>query len=185
MVLLKELLPPSRKTGAGKKLRVFDFDDTLAKVDSWVYIKQPNGKEKKLDSAEYAVYKLKPGETEDFRDFNKMLRDPKIIKKNVEMLRNQLDKARKASRGARKVTILTARALGYPIRKFFKTLGMNVYIVAVGSSDPEKKADWIEAQVKKGYTDVAFMDDSAKNIRAVKRRLQKYPNVKLIAKLVD
>ena len=68
MVLLKELLPPSRKTGAGKKLRVFDFDDTLAKVDSWVYIKQPDGKEKKLDSAEYAVYKLKPGETEDFRD---------------------------------------------------------------------------------------------------------------------
>ena len=136
MIRLRNLL--EKRYTSGKKLRVFDFDDTLAKVDSWVYIKQPDGSEKKLDSAEYAVYKLKPGETEDFRDFNKMLRSPKIIKHNVEMLRNQLDKARKASRGARKVTILTARALGYPIRKFFKTLGMNVYIPTMAVRELEK-----------------------------------------------
>jgi len=185
MIILKELLPAGKPKKAGKKLRVFDFDDTLAKVNSWVYIKTPGGKEKKLDSAEYAVYKLKPGETEDFRDFNKLLRSPKLIKQNVKMLRKQLAKASKASRGARKVTILTARALGFPVRHFLKTIGLDAYIVPIGSSDPEKKADWIEAQVKKGYTDVAFMDDSAKNIKAVERRLKNYPDVKLIATLVD
>ena len=86
-------------------LSIFDFDDTLAKSDSWVYIKTPDGKEKKLNPAEYATYKLKKGEIEDFRDFDRQLRNPKIIKKNVNLLRKQLKK------GGRRVTILTARRL--------------------------------------------------------------------------
>ena len=32
----------------------------------------------------------------------------------------------------------------------------------------KKKADWIEGQIKKGYDDVLFFDDSIKNINAVK-----------------
>jgi hypothetical protein len=64
MIKLKSLL-----VEGGKSLRVFDFDDTLAKVDSYIYVKTPSGKEKKLDSAEFAVYKPKKGEEFDFRDF--------------------------------------------------------------------------------------------------------------------
>ena len=168
----------------GKILSVFDFDDTLAKTDSWIYVKMPNGKEKKLDPAEFAVYRPKKDEEFDFRDFDRQLRNPRIIKKNVDLLKRQLEKAKRTSRGARKVTILTARALGAPVNHFFKTIGLDVYTVALGSADPQHKADWIEKQIKKGYETVYFMDDSVKNVSAVLRLKTKYPDVTIIAQKV-
>ena len=48
----------------------------------------------------------------------------------------------------------------------------------MGDNNPEKKADWIEDRVKEGYDDVFFVDDSEKNIVAVRKRLKDYPNVK-------
>jgi len=171
MIKLKDLIRE------GKSLSVFDFDDTLAFTDSWVYVKK-NGGEYKLDSAEFAVHKLKPGESYDFRDFDRMLRNPKIIKKNVELLRKQLKKV------GRRVTILTARAVGFPVKHFFKTLGIDVYVVAVGSADPKVKADWIEDHIKKGYNPVYFMDDSSKNIAAVDKLKKKYPRTRIVTQLV-
>lgn len=173
MIKLKDILKE------GKTLSVFDFDDTLAKTDAWIYVKK-NGKEvKKLDPAEFAVYTPKEGEEFDFRDFDRMLRNPRIIKKNVDLLKKQLAKAH-----SRKVTILTARRMGFPIKHFFKTLGLDVYVVPIGSADPEKKADWIESHVAKGYDKIYFMDDSSKNIRAVDKRMKKYPNVKVFTQLI-
>ena len=136
MIKLKDLIRE------GKSLSVFDFDDTLAFTDSWVYVKK-NGGEYKLDSAEFAVHKLKPGESYDFRDFDRMLRNPKIIKKNVELLRKQLKKV------GRRVTILTARAVGFPVKHFFKTLGIDVYVVAVGSADPKVPREVFDTVMKK------------------------------------
>jgi len=81
---------------------------------------------------------------------------------------------------SKKVTILTARKLGFPIRKFFKDeYGMDVYPVALASNNPKDKADWIEKHIKKGYTDIAFMDDSIKNVRAVAVLQKKYPDVRI------
>ena len=163
----------------GRILRVFDFDDTLAKTDSYIYVKHKDGNESKLDPAEYAVYKSKPGDSFDFRDFNKMLNNPKVIKKNFNLLQRMLDNPNK------KVTILTARSLALQIRKFFKDeFGMDVYVVALGSNNPKDKADWIEKHIKKGYTDVAFADDSAKNIAAVDSLKSKYPDVRIKTLLV-
>tara|TARA_Y100000385_G_scaffold134446_1_gene139620 strand:+ start:891 stop:1421 length:531 start_codon:yes stop_codon:yes gene_type:complete len=164
-----------------KVLSIFDFDDTLAQVDNWIYVKHSNGKESKLDPAEFAVYDEKPGDIFDFRDFSKILQNPKVIKKNVELLKKQLNKASKTP--ARKVTILTARAIGFPVKHFFKTLGLDVYVVAVGSSDPKKKSSWIEKQIKSGYTDIYFIDDSVKNVKAVANLKKKYPKVNIIAKV--
>jgi hypothetical protein len=49
----------------------------------------------------------------------------------------------------------------------------------LGDNNPEKKADWIEKQIKdEGYDDVFFIDDSLPNINAVKKRLRNYSNVK-------
>ena len=171
MIKLKDILNEARS------LSVFDFDDTLAKTDSWVYVKSPRG-EFKLDPGEFAVYKLKKDEEYDFRDFDRMLRNPRIIKKNVDLLKKQLKKH------GRRVTILTARALGYPIKHFFKTIGLEVYVVAVGSADPKVKADWIEDHIKKGYNPVYFMDDSKKNIDAVNKLKKKYPKVKIQTELI-
>ena len=158
----------------GRILRVFDFDDTLAKSTSYIYVKHKDGKETRLDPAEYAVYKPKPGDSFDYRDFNRMLNNPKVIQKNFKLLQQMLDNPNK------KVTILTARKLAFPVRKFFKDeYGMDVYVVALGSNNPKDKADWIEKHIKKGYTDVAFADDSKKNIDAVNALKSKYPNVRI------
>lgn len=153
-------------------LRVFDFDDTLAKSVSYIYVKHKDGTETKMDPAEYAKYEPRPGDEYDFRDFNRILNKPQVIKKNVNLLKKML------SSGDKKVTILTARALGFPVKYWFKKeLGLNVYVVPLGNADPKAKADWIEKHIEKGYTDIAFMDDSIKNVKAVQRLQQKYPNV--------
>ena len=160
----------------GKTTYIFDFDDTIAKSDSWIYIIK-NGKEiKKLDAAEFAVYTPKQGEEYDFRDFDRKIRNPRLIKKNADLLKKQLSKNRR-------VTILTARRLGAPINHFFKSIGIQPYIVPLGSADPQKKAEYIETQIKKGYTTIYFMDDSHKNVRAVKNLQRKYPKVMINTRL--
>ena len=50
-----------------KKLRVFDFDDTLVKTTSYIYVTN-NGKKRKLTPGQYAIYKEKPGDEFDFKD---------------------------------------------------------------------------------------------------------------------
>ena len=172
MIKLKDILRER------KVLSVFDFDDTLAKADAWIYVQRAGKTIKKLGPAQFAIYDAAPGETFDFRDFDRKLRNPRIIKKNVDLLKKQLKK------GGRKVTILTARRLGAPINHFFKTLGIQPYVVPLGSADPKKKADYIEAEINKGYSTVYFMDDSPKNIRAVDKLKKKYPHVRLVTKLV-
>ena len=66
-----------------------------------------------------------------------------------------------------------------PVTHFFKSIGLDVYVVPLGSADPKKKADWIESQIKKGYNRIYFIDDSPKNVRAVQALKRKYPNILL------
>ena len=171
MIKLKSIL------SEGKSLYVFDFDDTLARSDAYIYVNKRNGEELTLDPAEYAVYKEEPGDTFDFRDFNKMLRNPRAIQSNVNMLKKAL------SNPQNKVTVLTARAIAYPLNHFFKTQhGISPYVVGVAGANPKLKSDWIEKHIKKVYTDIFFIDDSPKNIRAVSMLKRKYPNTRIVTK---
>jgi FMN phosphatase YigB (HAD superfamily) len=155
-----------------KKLRIFDFDDTLVKTNSFIYVTHKDGKSSKLSPGQYAVYKERPGDTFDFKDFQQVT-NPQLIKGYVELLRRMVN-----SGGSREVYILTARAAERPVSQFIKDLGINgVKVIALGDNNPEKKADWIEDRVKEGYDDVFFVDDSPKNIDAVRRRLKNY-NIK-------
>ena len=61
-----------------KKLRVFDFDDTLVKTTSFIYITNGN-KKVKLTPGQYAIYKEKPGDEFDYSDF-KSVKNPIQIK---------------------------------------------------------------------------------------------------------
>jgi hypothetical protein len=155
-----------------KKLRIFDFDDSLVTTKSHIYVTHSNGKETVLTPGEYAVYVPKRGDIFDYSDFSQV-KNPKLIKAYFEVLR------RTASKNET-VFILTARAAYKPVKQFIDSTGIrNVYVVALGDSNPEKKADWIEDKIKSaGYDDVYFIDDSPKNIDAVRKRLSKYPNVK-------
>ena len=172
MVKLKDLL-------LEKKLRVFDFDDTLVKSNSKVFLVR-NGKRKEMTPGEFAIYKKKPGDEFDFSEFDKVI-EPKQIKAMFNVFKNIYNAS-----GSRRLTILTARAVYKPVRKFLKDVGFNdVYVIALGDANPQKKADWIESQIKKGYNDILFLDDSAKNVRAVKGLKKKYPAIKMDARVVN
>jgi late competence protein required for DNA uptake (superfamily II DNA/RNA helicase) len=56
-------------------------------------------------------------------------------------------------------------------------------VVGVAGANPRLKSDWIEKHIKKGYTDIFFIDDSPKNIRAVSMLKRKYPNTRIVTKL--
>ena len=75
-----------------KRLRIFDFDDTLVKTDSYVYI--TNGDSQlKLTPGQYAIYDEKKGDIYDFSDFQKV-KNPKEIKQVTKVLRMILNKGR-------------------------------------------------------------------------------------------
>jgi phosphoglycolate phosphatase-like HAD superfamily hydrolase len=162
-----------------KKLRVFDFDDTLVKTTSFIYITHKGGGKSKLTPGQYAVYKEKPGDQFDFRDFN-AVNNPKVIKGYFELLK------RMAADSSKAVYILTARAAYQPVYNFIRDSGIkDVFVVALGDNNPESKADWIEKEIQRnGYDNIYFVDDSAKNVDAVKRRLNKYPTIRKKVQLV-
>ena len=162
-----------------KKLRVFDFDDTLVKTSSYIYVKHKDGRESKLTPGQYAVYKERPGDEFDFRDFEKV-KNPKVIKGYFQLLKNM------AATSDRAVYILTARSAYKPVYDFIKDSGIkDVFVVALGDNNPETKADWIERELKNnGYDNIYFVDDSPKNVDAVRKRLNKYPNVRKKVQLV-
>ena len=163
------------QTGEGnKKLRIYDFDDTLAVTrGANIKIKHADGSLETLDPGSYAVYQPQPGDKFDFTEFDKVIKDATPIQHIVDMLRKDTQDV------SNKVTILTARLLAYPVRRYLKSLGLDVYVVAVGSSDPQLKANWIEKEINKGYDDILFVDDSEKNITAVKALIPKYPDIQL------
>jgi uncharacterized membrane protein (UPF0127 family) len=157
----------------GKTLRVYDFDDTLAVTKGAnIKIKHADGSMDTLDPAEFAVYDAQEGDKFDFTEFDRVIKDAEPIQNIISMLRKDLETTAK-------VTILTARLIAYPVRRYLKSLDLDAYVVAVGSSDPMDKANWIKNHIEKGYKDILFIDDSEKNRNAVSNLKDEYPDIKL------
>ena len=164
----------------GKKLRVFDFDDTLVRTNSHIYVTHGDGKKSTMSPGEYAIYEPKPDDRFDFSDFQKV-NQPQEIKGVTKLLR-----AVHGAGGDRKTVILTARAAYKPIKSYLKDIGLEgIYVVALADSNPQKKADWISDKIKSGYNDVFFIDDSHKNVAAVQALKKKHPEVKLKVRTVE
>ena len=152
-----------------KNLRIFDFDDTLVKTNSYIYVTHTNGMKSKLTPGQYAVYTEKPGDVYDFKDFEQV-KEPQEIQKITKILRGIVSKSKEV------VYILTARASYQPIKKYLSDIGINskkIYVVALASNNPKDKADWIENMIdNEGYDDIYFVDDSEKNVSAAKQMLK-------------
>lgn len=162
-----------------KKLRVFDFDDTLVHVDATIHITHKDGTKSGLTPAEYAVYTPQEGDTFNFSEFSSVIKKAKPLKDNIQ------DLIKSYNDPTEKTTILTARLLGFPVKKYLKDeFGIEPYVVGLGSSDPKDKSRWIENQIKKGYNNIEFRDDSQKNVDAVASLKDEYPEVKLTSTLV-
>lgn len=156
-----------------KKIRIFDFDDTLVKTKSNIYITHKDGKKSTLTPGEYAIYEPKEGDQFDFSDFEKV-KQPQEIKGVTRLLKNIVRV------GGSEIVILTARSAYKPIKDYLSDIGLDkLFVVALADSDPQKKADWIENRIKAGVTDIFFIDDSHKNVSAVQSLAKKYPNISL------
>jgi FMN phosphatase YigB (HAD superfamily) len=166
----------SEKYG-GREINVFDFDDTLVKTRSHVYLTTSDGRHVKLTPAQYAVYEEQPGDVFDFSDFQAVT-DPSPISHMLLKLKYAIQ-----SLGLQNVFVLTARSAGEPISKFLEAIGIEgIRIVALGNSDPEAKADVIRDEVMRRKIDIVkFYDDSIKNVQAVRRLKHELPKVRIMS----
>ena len=155
-----------------KKIRIFDFDDTLARSNSKVFAIK-NGERIEMSAEEFAsngAQMLTDGYTFDFTDFN-IVRDGKPGP--------LLDIAKKiqAARGTEDVFVLTARAPESqgPIKKFLDSVGLNIplsNITGLGNSTGDAKAKWVVNKAAEGYNDFYFADDAYQNVKAVRDAMQ-------------
>ena len=152
-----------------KKLRVFDFDDTLVKTDAKVYVFHKDGSTSELTPGEYAVYEPQEDDSFNYDEFQEV-KNPEEIKWVANILRSVYGKY-----GPAGAVILTARDNYIPIKKFLNDIGMaGIYVEALGSSEPQEKANFIKNKIElEGYTFVEFFDDSEKNARAVESMAKK------------
>lgn len=172
----------SKKTGL-KTLRVFDFDDTLAKTNSRVGITEFDAKtgeqlsdEYMISPAEYAKFKktvvLKNPHKRyeyDYREFSEV-KNPEIIEWTFKILKSVASKQRNDQSGAPAV-ILTARGHNarLSIKAFLQSLDIDIPVITLNSSDPNAKSDWIrQAMIEQNIPYIEFFDDSELNVEAVK-----------------
>ncbi len=188
--LIKDLVLESESV---EKLRVLDFDDTIAETKEQVKLYTDGGKSfRMLDSDEFAVYKPKEDEYYDessfyqFDDVDVDSAEPVGIVANI--LRNFVE-----SKGSRRVLILTARnqAAESGIRSFLKSINIddeNIDVVGVGNKDPIAKVHVIHhylTKVLSGVRFVSFFDDSGPNVKAVKDYLTQLNIPHDVARVVD
>ena len=152
-----------------KKIRVFDFDDTLAQTKSNVLYTMPDGTKGKIDAATFAKEAGNmeaEGAVWDFSEFSKVMQGTKGPL--LEVAKIIADK-----RGTDDVFVLTARpanAAG-PIKEFLASMGLDIplkNITGLGDGAPQAKAGWIMGKAAEGYNDFYFADDHTGNVKAVK-----------------
>ena len=167
--------------GGESELHIYDFDDTVAQVKTniRVTITSPKGDYEKILDVPSDKFPKVSAEMEakfsmmnfdyDFSEFEKDIEDAIISSEVLSKLKASL------SNPSVQTTILTARTEGEPVINFFKGIGLDPYIIPLGSMVGGKrvtgqdKADWIEKRInnKKGIKKVYFIDDSAENRKAV------------------
>jgi len=161
-----------------QKLRILDFDDTIANTAERVIITTDNGAGKKfISSADFAVYDLQPGESIDpeiaFVEFDSVDAERATP---VPVISDML-KSFASAEGNRKLLILTARsqAVADDVMNFLETrLGIQnpsgvIDFVGVSDKNPDAKVNIIRNYLDSNPTInfVSFYDDSGKNVNAV------------------
>ncbi len=151
-----------------KKIRVFDFDDTLAQSNSLVFWTKPDGTEGELTAEQFAeqgAQLVEQGAVMDFTDFD-------IVRDGKRGPLFNLAKKIKDARGNEDLFVLTARSplSQEAIYEFLKSEGLEFKkenIIGLGNSTGEAKANWLVDKAAEGYNDFYFADDALQNVKAV------------------
>lgn len=171
-LIQEELEKKLNEQSAGRKLWIFDFDDTLVTSESKVIVKDAEGNVvEKIDTADYPAHTLEPDQEYDYSEFSKVI-DPEriegVFKTFVEQINNSNSE----------VYILTARQpasteaiFNYLLEKENVKLDKE-NIIAVGSSDPGAKVEYIIQWILEHKpSEVHYFDDANKNLFAFKKAI--------------
>jgi hypothetical protein len=177
---MKRLGKISSHTGI-RTLRVFDFDDTIAKTNSKVGVTEFNKttneqvKDKyQITPAEYAKFKtdiipFNPNVRYefDYSEFAEVL-DPQIIDWTFNILKKVVAKLHESDNFP--AVILTARGhkANKNIRKFLAKYDIHIPVVTLDNSAPELKSNWVKhVMLDRDIPHIEFFDDSVLNVDAV------------------
>ena len=176
-------------------LTIFDIDDTLFKTDNKVYIIKNKRIRKKISSAEYAAYKLKEGETFDFREF----RDSKLFFEQARPIKVVLKKLKATAKRIKKrkyseIIFVTARKNMNNKKLFletFREFGIDIdsiYIERAGNLNlpvhEAKKKIITQYLKKKIFERVRLYDDQIKNLQSFFELKEKFPKIFFAAYLI-
>jgi hypothetical protein len=180
--------------GSKGSLHVFDIDDTLFHTTARVRVRNANNRiVRYLSNAEFNDYKLKSGETFDYKEFNnskKFKNESKPIRPMINRM-NRIQNNISKSNG--RVIINTARADFDNKNEFldtFRKQGVDIDKIHVhragnipGDEIPaDKKVKIIKQYIDKHkHKKVVMYDDSKTNLRALLNMKKEYPDVKFIA----
>ena len=176
----------------GRKLYIFDFDDTLVSSNAMIKILDPNGQEvRALTSEEYAKSdhpkqitddEKKLGYVEDFSDFDTYPPDGETLppfNKFMSALGEAPDD----------VHVLSARSAVKPMEQFLSDSGASGFrTMGVGGSNPSLKSNYVISIIEEAdppYTDIEVFEDSQANISAIESAVKsKHPNINILSNLI-
>jgi beta-phosphoglucomutase-like phosphatase (HAD superfamily) len=176
----------------GRKLYIFDFDDTLVSSNAMIKILDPQGTEvRALTSEEYAISDHKKqitseekslGFVEDFSDFDTYPPDGETLPSFNKFMTA-------LSEAPGDVHVLSARSAIKPMIEFLSDSGASGFqTMGVGGSNPSLKSNYVLSLLNDAdpaYTDVEVFEDSQANITAIESAVKsKYPDINFSSILV-
>jgi hypothetical protein len=167
-------------------LTIFDIDDTLFRTTAQIKVVKDGKIIKSLNNQEFNTYKLQPGESFDFGEFQnaeKFNKESIPIEPMIAKLKAIINNA-----GNSKVIMLTARSDFDNKELFldtFRKYGIDMSRVHVhragnlGGSPSQNKAVWIRKYLDTGkFARVRLYDDAMSNIKMFINLQKEYPDVK-------
>jgi hypothetical protein len=171
------------------KLVIFDIDDTLVHTQTKVHVVKDGRVTKELNSHEFTLYKLQPGEQFDFENF----RNAKEFFTNSKPIIPMMDQLKQDIATGNKVVMVTARADFDDRELFLDTfrkygVDMNkVHVYRAGNmtgkmQTEEKKKIIIRNLLDNGsYTKAIMYDDAVPNLESFVELKKEYPQTKFYA----
>jgi len=182
----------------GHGITFFDIDETIFHTFAEIWVWKNGSVIKKLDNQEYNTYKLKEGESFDFREFKDAERFARTSRIIVPTLKKIKAMAKNAFRTGSTLAILTARGTfpdmatfkhkferyGIPIEK------MDIYFAGDISADAvstaaAKKQIVLDCLSNGEYKRARLIDDNVENLGAFLSIAKEMPEVQFEAIHVD
>jgi FMN phosphatase YigB (HAD superfamily) len=182
-------------TGSGT-LTIFDIDETLFHTKANVAVMKDGKVVRSLDNQEFNTYKLKAGESFDFKEF----KSAEVFRKTSTPIARMVEKAKilvkSRNNAASRAIIVTARADFDDKEMFLQTFrdhGLPIDQMHVersgnlGISSPAeaKKVVFRKYLNTKNYTKTRLYDDAMSNLKAFLELQEEYPNIEFEAWFVN